>query len=90
LLNQDYTLQSQVSALAAQIKKLADQRRLERLEAEKQKALKEGKQRISRTLRLPARVQNVAQLDDLIRQLQSLKTDLALYNDIEVTIQLEE
>ncbi len=90
LLNQDYVLQSRVSTLTAQIKKLADQRRLERLEAEKQKALKEGKQKISRTLYLPARVQNVAQLDDLIRQLQSLKTDLALYNDIEVTIQLEE
>lgn len=90
LLNQDYVLQSQVSTLAAQIKKLADQRRLERLEAEKQKVFKEGKQKISRTLRLPTRVQNLAQLEELIRQLNSLRTDLALYNEIEITLQIEE
>jgi hypothetical protein len=90
LLNQDYILQSQVAALTGQINKLAGQRRLERLEAEKEKALKEGKQKISRTLRLPARVENVAQLEELIRQLQAIRTDLALYNDIEVTLEIEE
>lgn len=90
LLNQDYVLQSQVSTLTAQIKKLAGQRRLERLEAEKQQGLKEGKQKISRTLHIPTRVQNLAQLEELIRRLQTIRTELALYNDIEVTLQIEE
>jgi len=90
LLNQDYILQTQVSSLTTRINNLADQRRLERLEAEKENMLKEGKEKITRTIRIPTRVQDIAQLEEIIRQLQSIKKDLALYNDIDVTIQIEE
>lgn len=90
MLNQDYSLQSQVIDLTKQIKLLAHERRAEHLREEKEKAIKEGKQKIIRTLNVPARLENAAQLDNLIRQLQSLKTDLGLYNDIEVMIHIEE
>jgi hypothetical protein len=84
LLNQNYVLQSQVSDLSAKITQLAQQRQTERLNEQKA-----GKQKLIRTLSVPALVKNVAQLDKLIHQLQSLKTE-ALYSDIELTIQLEE
>jgi len=89
LLNQDYILQSQVTSLSTDIANLAEKRRTERLQTEKEKTLKEGKHKISRTVSLPARVENVAQLDEVIQKLSAIKTDLALYNDIEVTLKIE-
>ena len=84
LLNQDYVLQSQVNSLTARISDLARQRRLERLEKQR-----EVKQKISRTLKLPARVHNLAKLEALINELQAIRKEVALYNDIEITIELD-
>ncbi|MCL4264723.1 MAG: BREX system P-loop protein BrxC [Anaerolineae bacterium] len=90
LLNQEYNLQSQVSAIRGQVQQLAHQRRADRLQAEKEKALREGREKISRSIRIPARMDNPAQLDRLIQALQTLKTELGLYSDIEVTIEIDE
>jgi hypothetical protein len=63
---------------------------LARLKEEKEQVTREGRSRITRALNFPTRVTSSNQLDALIQQLQTLKTELALYNDIEVTIELKD
>ena len=90
LLGQEYTIQSQVSVVRKKIEEVGHERQLARLKEEKEQAIREGRSRITRALNFPTRVTSSSQLDALIQQLQTLKTELALYNDIEVTIELKD
>jgi len=90
LLSQEYVIGSKVSALKKQIEQLGHQRRLQRLEEEKAKAKKAGQTKLQRSVRVPSSITSTPQLDSLIQQLQALKTELALYTDIEVTIKIED
>jgi hypothetical protein len=38
---------------------------------------------------IPATISSAADLEELIRSLQALKAELAVYSDIEVTIKIE-
>jgi hypothetical protein len=88
LLAQEYVLASRVTDLQKQIEQLGRQRRLHRLDQEKKEAAKAGT-KVSRALKIPAAVTSAGQLDELIRRLQTLKEELALYGDIEVSIEIE-
>jgi hypothetical protein len=90
LLGQEYTIQSRVSDIRKRIEEVGHERQLARLKEEKEQAAREGRSRITRSLNIPTRVTSSSQLDALIQQLQTLKTELALYNDIEVTIELKD
>lgn len=90
LLGQEYTIQSRVGSIRKKIEEVGHERQLARLKEEKEQAAREGRSRITRSLNIPTRVTNSSQLDTLIQQLQTLKTELALYNDIEVTIKLKD
>jgi hypothetical protein len=90
LLGQEYTIQSRVSNIRKRIEEVGRERQLARLKEEKEQAVREGRSRITRALNFPTRVTNSSQLDVLIQQLQTLKTELALYNDIEVIIELKD
>lgn len=90
LLGQEYTIQSRVSSVRKRIEEVGHERQLARLKEEKEQAVREGRSRITRALNFPTRVTSSSQLDGLIQQLQTLRTELALYNDIEVTIELSE
>jgi hypothetical protein len=89
VLTQEYVIQSRVGNLRRRIEHLAHERQLERLKEEKERACREGRQRISRKLQVPARVTAAGDLDRLIQQLQSLRAEL-LYGDIELTITVED
>ena len=84
LLSQEYTIKHQLGELKRQIMELGRQRQLERL-----KELKDG-EKIKRTMRVPLHLTSAEQLDELIRQLQALKSELALHADIEITLELED
>lgn len=84
LLSQGYTIQHQAGVLKREITELGHQRQLERL-----KELKDG-EKVKRSLHLPLRMTSAEQLEVLIQQLQALKTELALYADIEITIELKD
>ncbi len=90
LLGQEYTIQSQVSNIRKKIEETGHERQLARLKEEKEQAAREGRSRITRSLNIPTRVTSSRQLEILIQQLQTLRTELALYNDIEVTIELKD
>lgn len=88
LLSQEYVIASRLSEMKKQIEQLGRDRQLQRLEEEKAKVKKSGQTKLSRSLSIPAAVTNTAQLDSLIEQLRTLKTELALYSDIEITIKI--
>jgi hypothetical protein len=90
LLGQEYAILTHVNELKKQVQQLGRERQLARLREEKERALREGRQKIARIINVPARVQSMTQLDTLIRQLQALKAELAIYDEIEVTIQIED
>lgn len=90
LVAQQFTLQKTGADLQAQVEELGQKRRMERLQTEKERATKEGRSRLTRTLTFPARLTTPDALDSLIRQLQAIKKDLELYSEIEVTIQIED
>ena len=90
LVAQEYTIQSQSATLREEVEELGCQRRMARLQAEKERAVKDGRARLTRKVALPARVTDLSALDALIQQLQAVKKELELYSEIEVTITVEE
>jgi hypothetical protein len=88
LLNQQYVIQSQAAGLKKYVTELGRQRQLERLKEEQEQAAREGRTRITRTVPVTRRLSSAAQLEKLIQQLQGLKSELAVYTDIEVNIEL--
>lgn len=89
LLSQEFVIATAVSALKKRIEELAHRRLLQRLEEEKAKLKKDGRTKLARSVPIPAAITTGAQIDALIRQLQELKNELALYTDIEITLQIE-
>lgn len=89
LLNQSFVARSQVDAIRDGVVKTARERQLARLEEERKEAKKAGQTRLSRSINVPATIKNAADLEELIRSLQALKAELAVYSDIEVTIKIE-
>ena len=90
LVNRQYVIQSQAAALKKQVAELGRQRQLERLKEEQEQAAREGRTRISRSIQVAQRVSSTAQLEALIQQLLALKNELAIYGDIEITIELKD
>ena len=90
LINHELAIQSKVTELQEEVRRLAEERQRQRLEEERGKAKKAGKKTLARIIKVPASLNNPESLDGLIRQLQSLRSELALYSEIEVTVQIEE
>ena len=55
----------------------------------RKQAKKAGQTTLTRSVSIPASISSAADLEDLIRSLQALKAELAVYSDIEVTIKIE-
>lgn len=88
LLNQSFDVQSQIAGIRAGILKTARERQISRLEEERKEAKKNGQTKLSRSVNIPATISSAADLEELIRSLQALKAELAVYSDIEVTIKI--
>lgn len=89
-LSQDYVVGSRVSELKKNIEQRGSTRRLERLEQEREKAQQSGSSTLKRTISIPVKVTDPAQLDQLIGQLNTLREELNVYGDIEVTMKFED
>ena len=90
LLNREYEISTRSSELKSHIEELGQERRLERLEEEKQKAKQSGKTKLVRNMSFPSTMTSASQLEQLIRQLQELKSELAVYSEIEVNLSIED
>lgn len=90
LINQEYNLHNCLSELKERITAQAKQRRADRFQRARANADKEGKTRIIRAVRIPARVTALEKLDEIIRELTNLKDELNVYGEIEINIDLED
>jgi hypothetical protein len=89
LLNQDFMISTKTGELKRRIETLGRKRKLERIEEEKAKAKKAGQTKLTRTVSVPSVVKSAADLDGIIAQLHGIKDELALYSEIDVTIQVK-
>lgn len=89
LLNQDFMISTKTGELKRRIETLGRKRKLERIEEEKAKAKKAGQTKLTRTVSVPGVVKSAADLDGIITQLHGIKDELALYSEIDVTIQVK-
>ena len=89
LLNQSFVVRSEIDDIRDGILKTARERQISRLEEERREAKKAGQNKLSRSVQIPATISSAADLEDLIRSLQALKAELAVYSDIEVTIKIK-
>ncbi len=90
LVNQEFVAHSRLSEMKRRIVQQGQQRQKHRIEEEKEKAKKDGKTKITRTVKLPSAVSSADQLNTLIQQLKDLKNELEIYTDIEVIITIED
>jgi len=88
LLNQSFDVQTQIAAIRDGILKTARERQISRIEEERKEAKKDGQTKLSRSVIIPATISSAGDLEELIRSLQALKAELAVYSDIEVTIKI--
>jgi vacuolar-type H+-ATPase subunit I/STV1 len=90
LINQELVIHDRVSELKDRMARQGQERRRQRLEAEKAKAKQAGKTKLSRCVAIPMSITNTSQLDALIQELQALRHELALYSEIEVNISIQD
>ena len=88
MLNQEYTIQSRLSELKRSIDQRGNERQLERQREQKERLLREGRQRVTRTVKLPATVKSIAQLEETIGQLQTVRSEVGVYDEVEITLQV--
>ncbi|MBE7635961.1 BREX system P-loop protein BrxC [Sneathiella sp. P13V-1] len=86
LVNQEYTIQSQVQDIKQRIQRIGQQRLQDKLSEEQEQAKKEGKKKISRTLNSKALITSLSDLDALIVELQQLRGELKYAHDFELVI----
>ncbi len=86
LLNQEFTIQSRLQELKRWVDQRGRERQLERQRAER--VVHEGRNRVSRTVNLPAKIQSTSALDTVIECLQGVRKEAADYDEIEITIQI--
>ena len=89
LISREFEINSYVQDLKKKIISLGQQRLRQRLEEVQAKAKIKGETKIKRSLRLPSTVTSASQLDTLIRQIQQLKDEMAIYSNVEIIIEIE-
>lgn len=89
MLAQEYMISSKSNELKREIQSCGQTRKSERLAEEKAKIKKSGSTKLTRTVSVPCTVKSSDGLDEVITQLSTLKDELSLYSDIDVTIQVK-
>ena len=90
LINQEFVIHSRLREMKEWIIKEGRERQHQRLEEEKKVVIAEGKKKIQEVFKLPRALNSTSELDELIKQLQNLKNQIALYSEIEVTLSIED
>ena len=73
----------------AGIAKTAEERRQVRLEEARRERERDGKTKLERTVSMPSEISSGADLEELIRQLQDLQSELTVYSGIQVTFEIK-
>ena len=87
LITHEFDIQSQLSDLKQRIITEGHERQRQRVEEQKKKEIKDGKAKAIRSIKVSSYLSNTAQIEELIRQLQTLKAELAYYDEFELKIE---
>jgi hypothetical protein len=90
LINQEYTIQSQLQDLKQRVGKIGQKRLQEKLKIEQEKARKSGQSKIIRKLESAKKINSINILDELIKELQRIRGELQYARDFELTIDIKE
>ncbi|MGX5914818.1 BREX system P-loop protein BrxC [Aliidiomarina sp. Khilg15.8] len=90
LVNQEYSIQTQLQGLKNRIQRIGQQRLQDKLCEEQEKAIKEGKKKITRCLQPKKRITSMAELNQLINQLDQLRGELQYAHEFELEISLND
>jgi hypothetical protein len=85
LVNQEYTIQSQLQDLKTRVQKIGQQRLQEKLKEEQEEAKKAGQKKITRQLSPSKQITTLSDLDQLIRELQQMRGELQYAHEFELT-----
>lgn len=85
LLARDYDINSTLDELKRSIQRQGQERVRQRVEEERAKSGNQGPTKLVKAISVPARVTSAAGLDDVIHQLQDVKSALPMYTEIEVS-----
>ncbi|HPG58613.1 MAG TPA: BREX system P-loop protein BrxC, partial [Candidatus Wallbacteria bacterium] len=89
LIKHDMVIYNKLKEYKQKIISEGQTRHVKKLETEREKAKKQGKQTLTREIKIPASVKSIEQLDDILTQLNKLKNEFAVYSKIEINIKIE-
>ena len=89
LITHEFDIQSQLSDLKQRIVSEGRERQRQRVEEQKKKDIQEGKSKTIRSIKVSSSLSTTAQIEELIKQLQLLKVELAYYDEFELKIEYE-
>ncbi len=87
LITNEFDIQSRLSELKQRIIREGRERQRQRVEEQKKKDIQEGSDKAVRLIKIPVSLSSTAQLQDLIRQLQTLNAELSYYDEFEIRIE---
>jgi hypothetical protein len=90
LVNQEYSIQTQLQDLKNRIQRIGQQRLQDKLREEQAEVVKEGKKKITRSLQPKKRITSMAELNQLITQLEQLRGELQYAHEFELEISLND
>lgn len=90
LITHEFDIQSSLSELKQRIIREGRERQRQRVEEQKKKDIKDGKTKVERSIKIPVSLSTTAQLEELIKQLQSLKSELSYYDEFELKIEQQD
>lgn len=85
LLARDYDISSTLEEIKRSINRQRQERIRQKLDEEAEKHKAEGKSKLARSIAVPSKLSSARDLDALIGELNELKVQLALYEEIEVS-----
>ena len=90
LVNQEYSIQTQLQDLKSRIQRIGQQRLQDKLREEQEAAKKAGQKKITRSLKPKKRITSMAELNQLISQLEQLRGELQYAHEFELEISLND
>lgn len=89
LLALDYDINSTLEELKSSIRKTGQEKRRQRQESKQAEQWKENRPKLVKSIAVPVTIASAQDLDELIRQLQDLKSELGSYAELELTIRIQ-
>lgn len=89
LLSRDYDISTTIEELKRSIVRQAEERRRKEFEEQAGDTGSQEPKRLTRSITVPTKVASAAQLEELIRTLTDLRSQLALYDDIDVSFTMD-